>query len=126
MLFRTLLTLFIAAILLQACYNDKADQLYPAPIAGCDTNNVTYSGFVSPILSSTTCTKSNCHANPSPQAGLVLSKYEDVRKAALEHTLVNTIADSPGYRHMPDDGGRLDACVIAKINAWVNQGAQQN
>jgi hypothetical protein len=118
---RNLLAVFIAALLLQSCFNDKRDQLYP-----CDTSDVTYSGFVSQIVGSTTCAKSGCHINPNAQGGIVLTNYADVRKVALDHRLIGTIADSPGYRHMPDDGGKLDACVIAKINAWVNQGAPQN
>jgi len=126
MLIRTLLTLFITTLLLQACYNDKADKLYPAPTGGCDTSGVTYSGFVSQVVGSPTCAKSGCHLNPGAQAGLALNTYADVRKAALDNRLVGTIADSPGYRHMPDDGGKLDACVIAKIDAWVKQGAPQN
>jgi hypothetical protein len=126
MLFRTLLTLFIATLLLQACYNDKADQLYPAPLGGCDTTGVTYSGFVSQVVGSSTCSKNGCHVSASASGNVTLDNYAGVKAVALDGRLMGAISDAPGYPHMPQDAGKLDACVIAKIGAWVAQGAPQN
>ena len=119
---------FIAYALLlglTACYQDKKDQLYPAPDGGCDTTMAaTYSGVVKPILQSN-CALSGCH-DATASGGVNLTGIAGAQTIATDGRLVGVINHASGYLPMPKDAAKLDACNILQITRWVNSGAPNN
>lgn len=89
----------------------------------CDTENVTYSGFVAPLLA-TYCV--GCHSGGSPSGNIVLNSHAGVQTVALNGRLEGAITWASGYQQMPRGSAKLSACNINKIKAWINDGAANN
>lgn len=90
---------------------------------GCNTSNVTYSGFVQGVMSNS-CV--GCHNSSSAGGGVNLQTFTGVSAAVNNGTLLGTIKHSSGFSPMPQFQSQLDNCTIAKIEAWINAGAQNN
>jgi hypothetical protein len=89
----------------------------------CDTNNVTFSATVAPILAANCY---SCHSTAIATSGVVLDTYNGVKKQASNGTLIGVITHAPGFPPMPDGGGKLSDCNIAKIKKWIDAGAPNN
>lgn len=92
-------------------------------MADCDTANIHYSNYVAPAIA-TYCL--GCHSQRN--AGLFcdsidFSTYNEVALMAQTGALMNVIQHTPPLPVMPEYGPQLDACTIAKIAAWVSNGA---
>lgn len=85
-------------------------------VAECDTNNVTYSGTVFPILKAKCL---DCHSGPTPKGNLDFNNYDHVAFIAESGALTGSINHLAGYVQMPKDGNKLDDCSIAQIEIWV-------
>lgn len=92
-------------------------------VGGCDTDMVTYSGTVAPLLQNT-CV--GCHGGGSPSAGVNLSSHAGVAQVALNGRLLGAIRWEAGYAPMPQGGNQLSDCTIDQIAAWVDAGAPNN
>ncbi len=90
---------------------------------GCDTSLVLYSAFVHITLQNNCL---GCHAGLNPSGGVDLSTYSSVQTVANDGRLVGSLLGTAPNFIMPQNGGPLDACTIAKIRAWVNHGAANN
>lgn len=89
----------------------------------CDTTNVTYSGFVAPLLT-TYCV--GCHSGGAPSGNILLNSHAGVQTVALNGRLAGAITWANGYQPMPRGSGKLSECNINKIKAWINNGALNN
>jgi mono/diheme cytochrome c family protein len=89
----------------------------------CDSTGVSYSGFIAPLFS-TFC--AGCHSGGNPSGGILLNSYNGVKAIAQTGRLMGAISWSAGYQQMPQNGNKLTDCSIAKINAWINDGAPNN
>lgn len=90
----------------------------------CDTMNVSYSGFVAPLLN-TFCV--GCHSGTAPSGAISLNSHAGVKSVAINGRLMGAITWAPGYQPMPQGStSKLSSCSIAKIKAWINQGALNN
>jgi len=114
---------FVAAILvLQGCYNRKADIVYPAPVT-CDTTNVRYGVEVVNIL------KASCYVCHSPgfaSSGIILNNYTSVKNLTAGNTLLHVVQWTPGYSQMPKNQPKMSDCNIAIIRTWIRNGAPNN
>ncbi len=119
----TILTLTVA--LVASCYNDSKEHLYQNfSTTGCDTTSgINYSENIAPILSAN-CALSGCHVGSSPQSGLDLSNYNDVRQVARSGQLVGRITGTMGSIMPPT--GALPPDLINQIETWVDAGACDN
>ena len=109
----------IAKWILQGAENLSCD-----PNAGvCDTFNISYSQIIVPILQNTCI---GCHGGSMPAASIDLSDYSGVETVALNGRLFGAVSHDTAYAPMPQGGNKLPDCTIAKINAWINEGAQNN
>ena len=109
----------IAKWILQGAENLNCD-----PNAGiCDTLNISYSQIIVPILQNA-CV--GCHGGAMPVASIDLSTYSNVEAMAVNGRLLGAISHDPAYAAMPKNGNQLPNCTIAKIRAWINEGAQNN
>lgn len=90
----------------------------------CDTTNVTYSGFIAPLLANT-CV--GCHSGDAPSGGISLNTHAGVESVALNGRLIGAITWASGYKPMPFGAAKkLPECTIDKIKAWVHDGARNN
>lgn len=102
----------------QGAQNNVCNENY----GNCDTDNVTYTNFVSGLLANK-CV--GCHGGVNPQGGLKLSTYAEVKAAAQNGTLYGAAARLPGYSAMPKGGAALSPCFVNKIKAWIDAGTPQ-
>lgn len=120
---RTLLLLsgLTAAIaLIQGCYYDNEEYLYPVT-ASCDTTGVTYNGTVAPIMAAN-C--NGCHGSTAPSAGIVTDNLASVK--ANMARIWGSVNHQGGYQAMPKNMAKLSDCNLAKIGAWKNAGMPDN
>jgi mono/diheme cytochrome c family protein len=89
----------------------------------CNTNNITYAGFVAPLLT-TNCV--GCHSGGSPSGGITLNTYPGVQSVALSGRLYGAISHANGFQPMPRGSAKLSQCTIDKVKAWIDNGAQNN
>ncbi|MFZ1677237.1 MAG: c-type cytochrome domain-containing protein [Saprospiraceae bacterium] len=89
----------------------------------CVTTNVSYAGFVAPLLS-TYCV--GCHSGGAPSGGIPLSTYANVKAMATSGRLYGSIAWSTGFKTMPQGSTKLSQCSIDKIKGWIDEGANNN
>jgi len=114
----------IISILITSCYYDNEEFLYPGlPGGQCDTTGVTYSAVVAPILA-TNC--NSCHNPASPSGNVITSTYNGLKTVVNSGIFRKAINHESGASSMPKNGNKLPACELSKIDAWINQGAQQN
>ncbi len=100
----------------QGALNLKCDQ-------PCDTNNVTYSGSIKPLLVKRCL---NCHTGATPRGDISLTNYEDVFLKVENGGLVGVIEHKAGYTAMPYGGQKLPDCEIDLIRIWIRDGAKNN
>jgi hypothetical protein len=112
----------IALTMMQSCYYDNEEELYP--VAGsCDTSNVTYSTTVAPIMANT-C--NGCHGGNFPQAGIRTDTYANLKIIADNGRLWGAINHENGFSPMPQNQPKMNDCNLAKIRKWLDEGALDN
>jgi hypothetical protein len=89
----------------------------------CVTTNVTYSGFVAPVLL-TYCV--GCHSGGAPSGNIYLTTHASVQSLALSGRLHGAISWAAGFPKMPQGSARLPQCTIDKIKGWIDDGALNN
>ncbi len=88
----------------------------------CDSSSVTYTNFVANVMSSN-CTFSGCHNSGS---SVDLTTYALLKLKVDDGTFNNRVLVQkdmpPSYSSGPVS---LDACSLAKLKKWINNGAPQ-
>lgn len=120
---REFYTLALLTLLFCSCSYDAEEELYPLN-GSCNTDNVTYSGTVSGLLSSYGCL--GCHSNPAPEGNINLQGHTNVKAMASTGKLFGAINHSPGFRPMPEGAPKMNSCDISKVKAWIDAGAPNN
>lgn len=119
---KTKMILLLAMIaVLAGCYYDSEQELYNCSV---DPVTVKYSTTVTIILNSYGCT--GCHSGGSPSGGINLTSFASVRTVADNGRLMGAITHSSGFVPMPQGGGKMNACDISKVKAWIDAGAPNN
>jgi hypothetical protein len=90
---------------------------------GCDTDNVSFSGHVYPILQ-TQCTV--CHNDNRQDGGVNLDSYDLIKANGANGKLMGTIEHQSGFSVMPPSGVKIDQCFIDQLNAWIAAGMPNN
>lgn len=117
-----LVALLTISLSFSACHYDKGEEVYPAQ--PCSITSVSYATDIVGILNSN-CYR--CHSAGSLSSGIPLDQYTELKKYVIgTDLLLNDIQQTPGANFMPQDGGKLSACDIAKIKFWINAGAPRN
>ncbi len=117
--------LVFVVVAMSGCYNDKYDQLYPAPVTTVDlcdtaTNPATYSGSVKATINEK-CASTGCHDATTHQNGYDMSKY------ATDSAITDRIKIRITQGTMPPiSSSQLSDCQKKQIFSWVNHGAQNN
>ena len=119
---RDLLITTVLLILISGCYYDSEEELYPS--TECNTDDVTYSGTVVPILEEN-CYES-CHSKSASTSGITLEGYDNIIPYVNSGQLLGAIKHNPGFSQMPEGAPMLMDCTIAKIEQWIQEGAPDN
>lgn len=114
--------LLVATVLMQSCYYDNEEDLYPES-ATCDTTGVTYSATIAPIMEAN-C--NSCHNAVLPNAGVITDNYSDLKVIADNGQLRGATHHEQGYSPMPKNQAQLPGCDLAKIRIWLDDGAPDN
>ena len=91
--------------------------------AVCDTSDVTYSGFVKPLLNTHGV---GCHTGVDAGGGSLLTGYSTIKAIADNGKLLGSISHETGFKKMPQGEDKLPECDITKVRIWIEQGAQAN
>jgi len=102
------------------CAYDKKEVVHPPCIIPA---TVTYTAQIEPILRNN-CYR--CHSATSLISGIQLDSYAALKVYAQNGQLYGVTSHAPGFRPMPDDGGKLDDCSIATIKRWIDTGTPEN
>lgn len=125
--------LFVLAVsaLFTACTNDNLEEMHPA----CDTTGVvSFATVILPIMNASCGTdNTGCHINNSADGGYGFANYIDMMEyfvsPAKDLKFVRTLTHDPALTsslYMPQGAAKLDECSIMKIQAWINNGKQNN
>ncbi|HPG05403.1 MAG TPA: hypothetical protein P5275_03300 [Saprospiraceae bacterium] len=106
---------------LSKCYYDNEEDLYP--VVECNTTNMSYANNVNPIITNNCL---SCHNAQFPQGGVVLEGYSNLHNFVINGKLKGSIQHDSGFSPMPQGAAKLSSCFIQQINAWIDQGAQNN
>ena len=120
---RTPLTADQIALIARWINDGATNAACPTDSTNCDTTGVQYSTFVRTVIQNNCL---GCHSGSNPSGSINLSSYSGVQQVAADGRLVGGLLGTPPNALMPQAGTPLDACTIAKIRAWVNQGAPNN
>jgi len=122
--------LVLASLLsLQSCFYDNLDEIHAADdlFNPCDTSGViSYSADIAPIMANSCGANNTCHKSGNSDSDLPLDNIQNIRDYVLDGTLMGSILHESGYEPMPEGGGKLSACSIQKIQAWINRGTPNN
>lgn len=101
------------------CYYDNEEELYP--FSACNTQNVTWSADIQPIIQ-LRCATPSCHVvgGQTPD----LSTYAGVKAQADAGRIKARVIDRTPSSMPPS--GALPACDQQLIDAWLAAGAPQN
>ena len=114
-----MLALFITT---QCTYHNE-EEYFSANENLCDTTNMSFSNDMVPIFENNCYA---CHNSNDRTAGIVLETYDGVKAAVETGRLIGAIKHEKGYANMPRSAAKLDDCTISKVEAWINQGMQDN
>ena len=108
-------------LLLNGCYYDNEEDLYPNSF--CDTANVTYTASILPIIQAN-CATPGCHVSGGSGNGN-FTVFADVSAKVSDGRFLSTVRREAGVLAMPPDGP-LRACDVTKIEIWIANGAPNN
>jgi hypothetical protein len=104
-------------LILNSCERDEVGPAKPIVIDNsCDTNKVSYKQFIQPILD-VKC--KDCHNSSYDAGGVNLEGYDNIRKVAISGKLKSSLLGTM-RSYINDD------CNYSKIQAWINQGSNNN
>ena len=89
----------------------------------CDTNLVTFSGNVFPLIQSN-CV--GCHSGSAPGGQILLTDYQNIKVVANNGKLLGAVSWDNGFQPMPRGGSKLQDCQIDQIRIWIQNGSQND
>lgn len=100
------------------------DEICDPGAGGCDTDNVSYSADIRPILENNCL---GCHQGANPVGGFTLETYNGVVAKVNSGRLYGAVAWETGFVPMPFGASSpLPDCDLDKIKAWIDAGAPNN
>ena len=114
-------SVLLFAITISSCYYDVEEELYGT--TECQTEDVTYSGAVLPIIEDN-CYK--CHDAANNFGNVTLEGYDNLKSYVENGKLLGVIRHDAGFSPMPKNEPKMIQCNIEKIEVWVANGALDN
>jgi len=101
------------------CINNNEEELY----TDCSTDNISFTIHVSPYIENNCI---SCHNQNLASGGIDYSTFEGVKEGAINGNLLGSIKHDSGFEAMPPNEPKTDDCKISQMEAWINQGIQNN
>ena len=115
--------ILLILLLLNSCYYDKEDQLYPSS-GICDTSvPATYTTTIVPMLQQYCY---SCHTGGFPSGNILMGTYAADKAIGQNGSLYGSISYATGYSPMPKGMSKMTSCQIATIKKWVDSGMPNN
>lgn len=108
---------------LSNCTYNSEEDLYPTPMDGCATEDMSYTTDVLPIIE-TNCY--GCHDAENNNAGINLEGHANLVVRINDGSLLGSMRHEEGWSAMPAGAPKLGDCQLEKISAWADQGALNN
>jgi hypothetical protein len=108
-------------LLINSCYYDNEEALYPSLASSCDTSNVTFSGTIATILQNN-CYSCHSDANSAFGGNVHLQSVNDVISNASK---IQAAIKRTGPSPMPPSG-RLNSCSVSQFDIWIKKGTPAN
>ena len=121
-------SLFLFTILLNSCYKDSEEALYPGILENpsCQTDQMSYVSNVVPVIDNN-CNRCHGASNyKSLGSGILLEGYDSFMAWINNGKILDSIKQNGGAKAMPQGAGKLSDCDIAEIENWILQGANNN
>lgn len=87
----------------------------------CNTSVFTYSGAIKPML---TLYCLGCHSDNT--TGVDLTTYEGIKTVVDNGKLWHALNHDQGYEAMPQNGDKLNNCLLTQVQEWIDNGAKNN
>ncbi|MCF8374593.1 MAG: hypothetical protein K9H64_23445 [Bacteroidales bacterium] len=123
---RYIILIAFSALLINSCYYDTKEELYPQLFSACDTAQYDYTNAIQPLISNNCF---GCHSNSSASAygnNISLEGYSNVKSVAESGKLIGALKGLAGYSPMPKNSGSLDNCSIIVIEKWIANNYPEN
>lgn len=121
---RIIITGLLTLIFITGCYYDNEEYLFPELPGGCDTLAINYSMHIKPIIEENCIV---CHSNidaASLGGNIMLQDFSDV--SAQSSLILGAVKHEAASPPMPQGSNQLIRCNLLIIEAWINQGLNEN
>lgn len=124
------LLLLTSALFSGGCYFDNLEELHPELLLNgtCDTTGtMSFTTHIQPILSNSCGSNNSCHNAQSASGGVILATYAGVKATVTSGKFLSSITWDGNASQMPKDSPtKLSDCSTAKIQKWIDAGANDN
>ena len=121
----SLLFFVLSIFVISSCYYDDEQTLYQYVGTDCNTDNVSFSTDIMPIISAS-CATAGCHDSKTAASNTILETYDEIKGSVDSKRFLGSIVHDNKYKPMPLGGQFLPQCDIDKIKAWIDAGALDN
>ncbi len=118
--------LFATITLLSSCGGESGSTTTEANTANCSTEEMSFKADIWPIIESNCLPCHNSEDYARKADGNLFAGYADIKAKLDEGLLIGNIEHLPGFINMPYKKKKIGDCEIAKIKAWVADGAVDN
>lgn len=91
--------------------------------SSCSTENMSYEDDIAPVFANN-C--NSCHNDQNASGGVKTNTYDNLQPIIDNGSLLGSIKHESGFSNMPQGQGQLPQCTIDKIEAWIDQGHEDN
>jgi len=109
---------FLFICFFTACYYDNEEELYPN--SDCNTDAVSFSVQIQPIISSS-CATPGCHV-AGGTAGFSLETYSEIKSKVDDGSFRDRVIVQ---QNMPPSED-LSSCELEQLKVWLDEGAPNN
>ena len=113
-------------MLINSCYYDKEQLLYPGTASGpCTDTSATasYSQEIVPIFQQYCY---GCHNSTFPSGNIQMGTYATDKIIAQNGKLFGSVNHLSGYSPMPKSVCKLSNCQVTVIKKWIDSGMLNN
>jgi len=109
-----------------SCSSSPTETTEEATTSDCKTTMLSYKTDILPIFESYCFECHNEEKYASRADGNLMNSYATIKAMLDKGLIVGNIEHEKGFVKMPNRKKKLPDCEIAKIKAWVAEGAKEN
>ena len=89
----------------------------------CQDDMVSYEDQVIPILENNCY---GCHGAGVNTGGVTLEGYQNLKRFVDNGRFLGAVKHESGFAPMPQNASKLSDCQISQLEAWIDDGAENN